>query len=238
VAVLVTVQTLAQERNRSQFVDHGSDADLDEFGVIPIPVGDMSWANVATVGGRPRSVLRAGFGGLIGSIEVQMGRVKVQTVEGEFRQVDYLGSNRGLDGVALGEKGVQGSSQAIIVETVRGDVPEVVRPGAFGPRRDVDESGGLTESGSEQEAEDASVGESQLQVRRQVAVDDGSQVEALEEWCDKGQGAEGQRLVGEGRSEPGVRHRASARNRGTEMTRRQAQSGMQMIVGRSSGRSP
>jgi hypothetical protein len=34
---LVAVQTLPQERNGSQFIDHGSDADLDEFGVIPIP---------------------------------------------------------------------------------------------------------------------------------------------------------------------------------------------------------
>ena len=116
--------------------------------------------------------------------------------------------------MALGEKGIQGSSQSIIVERVSGDVPEEVCSGAFGPGRDVDEGGGLTEAGSEQEAEDAPVGKSQLWSGGQVAVDDGSHVEALEEWCDEGQGAEGQRLVGEGRSEPGVRHSASARNGG------------------------
>ena len=116
------------------------------------------------------------------------------------------------DGVALGEEGVQGSAQAVIVEAVGGDVPEEVGPGAFGPGGDVDEGGGLAESGGEQEAQDAAVGEGQLRIRGQVAVDDGGDVEALQQRCDEGQGAEGQGLVGEGRSVPGVRHGASAGN--------------------------
>ena len=69
--------------------------------------------------------------------------------------------------------------EAVIVEAVGGDVPEEVGPGAFGPRGDVDEGGGLAEPGGEQEAEDAAVGEGQLGIRRQVAVDDGGDVEAL-----------------------------------------------------------
>ena len=67
--------------------------------------------------------------------------------------------------MALGEKGVQRSTQAIIVETVRRDIPEAVGAGAFGPGRDVDEGGGFTESGGEQEAENAPVGEGQLRIR-------------------------------------------------------------------------
>jgi hypothetical protein len=213
-AIVVAVQTLSQEWNGSPFIDHGSDADLDEFGVIPISVGDMSREDSATVGRRPRGVLRARLRRRIGSVEVKMGRVKVQAVEREFRQLNNLGGKRGLDGMALGEKGIQRSSQPIIVERVRGDVPEAVRPGAFGPSRDVDEGGGLTESGGEQKAENAPVRESQLRIGGQVAVDDGGQVEALEEWCDEGQGAKGQCLVGEGRSEPSVCHRASTKNGG------------------------
>ena len=121
----------------------------------------------------------------------------MQAVEGEFSEVDGLGSDGGKDGVALSEEGVECSSEAVIVEAVGGDIPEEVRPGAFRPRGDVDEGCGLAEPGGEQEAEDASVGKSQLGVWRQVVVNDGSDVETFEERCNQGQGAEGQRLVGE-----------------------------------------
>ena len=165
-----------------------------------------------------------------------MGRVEVQAVEGEFGEVDGLGGDGGEDGVALGEEGVECPAQAVIVEAVGGDVPEEVSPGALGPGGDVDEGGGLAQPGGEQEAEDASVGESQLRIGWQVAVDEGGNVEPLEERCDEGQGAQGQSLVGEGRAVPGVRHRASAGNRMAGDARWQARSGTEMIGGRSSGR--
>src|ERR1700676_4537981 len=110
-----------------------------------------------------------------------MGGVEVRRVEGEFGGVGGLGSDGSKDGMGLGEQGVECAAEAVIVETVGGDVPQKVSPGAFGPGGDVDEGGGLTESGGEEEAEDASVGESQLRIGRQVAVDDGCKVEALEE---------------------------------------------------------
>jgi hypothetical protein len=135
----------------------------------------------------------------------------------------------------LGEKGVQRSSQPIIVERVRGDVPEEVRPSAFGPAGMLMRAVGSQSRAASRKAENAPVGKSQLRIGGQVAVDDGGQVEALEEWCDEGQGAKGQCLVGEGRSEPSVCHRASTKN---GVTRRPARSGMEMIADRSSGRSP
>ena len=108
-----------------------------------------------------------------------MGRVEVQAVEGEFGEVDGLGSDGGQDGVALAEEGVECSAQTVIVEGRGGDIPEEVGAGAFGPRGDVDECGGLAESGSQQEAEDASVGEGQLGIGWQVAIDDGGQRRAV-----------------------------------------------------------
>ena len=134
-AVAVAVQALAQERNGTQFIDHGGDADLDEFGVIPIAVGDVSRGDVAPVGRRPRGVLPGVAGRTHRLRRSEVGRVKVQAVEREFGEVDGLGGDGGLDGVALGEEGVEGSAQAVIVEAVGGDVPEEVRPGVVRPTR-------------------------------------------------------------------------------------------------------
>jgi hypothetical protein len=92
--------------------------------------------------------------------------VEVESVAWQVGQVQSLGSDRGQDGVALGEEGVEGSSQAVIVEAVGGDIPEEVGSGISGPGRYVNEGSRLTESGGEQEAEDLAVGESELRVRR------------------------------------------------------------------------
>jgi hypothetical protein len=213
VAVEVAVETLPQEWDCTQLIHHRSEADLNEFGVIPIAARDVSRRNVGTTVRGPGSVGRSWLRGLVGPVKDEVGRVEVQAVKGEFGEVDGLGGYGSQDGVALGEEGVERPPQAVIVETVGGDVPEEVGPGAIGPRGDVDEGGGLAKSGSEEEAENAAVGVSQLRIWRQVAVDDRGDVEALEERSDEGQRAEGQGLVGEGRSVPGVRHRASAENR-------------------------
>ena len=47
VAVVVAVQALTQEGDGTEFIDDGGDADLDEFGVIAIAVGDVSGRHVA-----------------------------------------------------------------------------------------------------------------------------------------------------------------------------------------------
>jgi hypothetical protein len=95
-----------------------------------------------------------------------MRRVEVESVAWQVGQVDSLGGDGGQDGVALAEEGVEGSSQAVVVEGVGGDVPEKVGSGISGPGRYVNEGSRLAESGGEQEAEDLTVGEGQLRVRR------------------------------------------------------------------------
>src|SRR5581483_11464870 len=86
---------------------------------------------------------------LVGSGEAQMRGVKMQSVAWQVSQVDGLRRDGGQDGMALAEEGVEGSSQAVVVETVGGDVPEEVGSGIGGPGGDVDESGGSAETGSE-----------------------------------------------------------------------------------------
>jgi hypothetical protein len=91
--------------------------------------------------------------------------VEVEAVAWQVGQVEGLSGDRGQDGVTLAEEGVEGSAEAVIVEGVGGDVPEEVGTGIGGPGGDVDESGGLAESGGEQEAEDLAVRKSELRVR-------------------------------------------------------------------------
>ena len=59
VAVPVAVQALAQERDGTQLVHHRGEADLDELGVIPVAVRDVSRGHVAARGRRPGGGSRA-----------------------------------------------------------------------------------------------------------------------------------------------------------------------------------
>src|SRR5262249_25185517 len=150
----------------------------------------------------------------VSSVEDKVGGIKVEAIEGQFGELDDLGGDSREDRVALGKEGVKGSAQAVVVQALGGDVPEEIGPSVLGPGGEFDEGGGLEERGGEQEAQDGAVGEGELGIGGQMAVDDRGEVEPLEEWCNEGQGAEGQSLVGESRPVPGVRHRASAGNRG------------------------
>ena len=114
-----------------------------------------------------------------------------------------MGGERGEDGVALAEEGIEGPAQAVVVEALGREVPEEVGPAVGGPSGDIDQGGGLAEAGGEQEAEDAAVGESQLRVGGQVVVDDGSDVQSLQEGDDESQGAEVAGLLLERGAMPG-----------------------------------
>jgi len=140
----------------------------------------------------------------------------VQSVAWQIGEVKGLGSDRSEDGMALGEEGIESPAKAIVVETGGGDVPQEVGTGVFGPGRDVDEGGGLAQPGGEEEAEDAAVGENELGVGRQMAVDDGGDVQSLQEWGNEGQGTEVDGVVGKSGSMPGLSHDASGETRPQE----------------------
>jgi hypothetical protein len=158
-----------------------------------------------------------------------MGGVEVEAVEREVGEVEGPGGDGREDGVALGEEGVEGPAEAVVVEALGREVPKEVGPSLFGPGRDVDQGRGLAQAGREQEAEDLAVGESQLRVRGQVAVDDGSDVKPLKEWGDEGQWAKLQGIVGYGRAMPGLSHDASTGQGVVRETARSARSGTAMV---------
>src|SRR5262249_32923934 len=104
-------------------------------------------------------------GRLVGAVEGEMGGVEVQAVAGQLGEANGLGGDGGEDGVALGEKGIEGASQAVIVEAIGGEVPKEVRPGVFGPGGDVEEGGGLAQPGGQEKAEDTAMREGELRVQ-------------------------------------------------------------------------
>ncbi len=163
-AVGVAVQALAQDRDGTEFVYHRSDADLDELGVIPIAVRDVSRRHVRRGGWWPRQFRWPWLGRLVSPVEDEVGGVEVKAIAGQVGAVEGLGSDRGDDGVALAEEGVEGPAQAVIIQTLRREVPEEVGSGVGGPGGDVDQGGGLAEAGREQETEDLAVREGQLGV--------------------------------------------------------------------------
>jgi hypothetical protein len=208
VAIVIAVQALAQEGDGPEVVHHYSNADLNELGVIPMPVRDVSWGEV--ISRRPGSGRRSWPRGLVGPGENEMGGVEVEAVEREVGEADGPGSDGRQDGVALAEESVEGSAQTVVVEALGGDVPEEVGPRVRGPGGDVDQGRGLAEAGGEQEAEDAAVGERQLGVRGQVVVNEGGDVKTLEQRSNQSQRAPVQSIVRERGAMPGLSHDASA----------------------------
>lgn len=232
-AVGVAVQTLAHQRDGTPFIDDAGDADLNELGVLPLAVRDVRRWHVGGWGRRPGAGERPWLRGLVSSGEAQMCGIEVEAVAWQVGQMESLSSDGGQDGVTLVEEGVKGSSEAVIVEGVGRDVPEEVGSGIGGPGRDVDEGGGLAETGGEQETEDLAVGEGPLWVRGKVSVDDGGDVELLQERCDECQGSEVPGIVGEGGSVPGLCHDASWEDGVAEKQRKPMQCGTG-IIGRES----
>src|SRR5262249_43302381 len=76
---------------------------------------------------------RSWLRGLVGSGEDEMRGVEMETVAWQVGQVEGLGGHRGQDGVALAEEGVEGSTEAVVVEAVGGGVPEEISSALGGP---------------------------------------------------------------------------------------------------------
>jgi hypothetical protein len=104
----------------------------------------------------------------------------MQPVERQVPQLQGLGSGTGEDGMAVLEQGVEGTAQAIVVEFVGGEIPEDVGAGPLRLGCEIDQGSGLVQPRGQQQAEDLAVGELQLRVRRQMAVDDAGDVELIE----------------------------------------------------------
>src|SRR5262249_57386679 len=87
----------------------------------------------------------------------------------------------------------------------------------------VDQGGGLAQPRGQEQAEDMAVGELQLGVWRQVAVDDAGDVELIEQGLDQRQGPQIHDFLGAGSTMPGERHGSSVREKASGDVERNVQ---------------
>src|SRR6266550_480358 len=111
--------------------------------------------------------------------------------------------------MALLEKGIQGTAQTIIVELVGGEVPEDVGAGLVGPGREIDQGGRLAQARGQQQTENLTVGEFELGIGGQMAVDDAGDVELVKQRLDQRQRAQIDDFLGARSAMPGERHGSS-----------------------------
>src|ERR1700677_4031961 len=116
-----------------------------------------------------------------------MRSVVVEAIHGQAIRVNDVGRHAGEDGVSLREKGVESAAEAIIVELVGGDAPEVLGAGFLGPLSDVNQRQRLRQSRSQEQTQYLAMREFELWIGRQMAIDDGRQLHLLQERRDDGQ---------------------------------------------------
>src|SRR5258708_1055201 len=98
--------------------------------------------------------------------------------------------------MAMVEKGGEGSGEAIIVELVGGEVPEDVGAGLVSPGWEIDQGGRVAQACGQQQTENLAVGEFELGIGRQMAVDDAGDVELIEQGLDQRQRAQIDHFLG------------------------------------------
>src|SRR4051794_28366779 len=115
----VAIAALTEKGNRTEFIHHGSNTNLDELGVITIAMRDVSRGDIPAASRGPGSGRRSWLRRLIGSVEDEVGGIEVEAVAGEVGELEGLDSDSGEDGVTLTEEGIEGTAQAVVVEALR-----------------------------------------------------------------------------------------------------------------------
>ena len=161
VAVVIAVEEVTEHRQGTVVVDDGGNTDLNQFDIVgAMAIGEVRGRKEGGGGrGWQRQILRSRLRRLVGAVEEDMGGIKVETLGCQFGQAQGLLGDAGLDGVALVEEGVEGASEAVVVEFVGRDVPEDIGAGFFGPGGDVDEGRGTGQPSGQQKTEDSTMGE-------------------------------------------------------------------------------
>lgn len=201
VAVMIAVGDVAEERQRAEPVHETAHPGLQELGVRGrMPEGDPGRGIRGGRAGRRR------WRRLRGALEDEVRGVVMQILQVQAVGPANVQGHAGQDGAALGEEGIQGAAEAVVIELSGGDLAEQVRAAVLSPGGDVDQGHGVTQAGSEEELQDGGVGELGLGVGGQVLLQDGAQLQAFQEGPEDGQGSHAQGRVGRGHSIAGAAH--------------------------------
>ena len=132
--------------------------------------------------------LALGLGVFVGPIKQDVGGIVMEFGEGNVELVGYVQGHTSQDGVSLGEHGVQGPPQPVVVDLFHWDVPEDIGAALCGPLGDVDQGHGVVQPGSDEQTEDRAVVVLGLRIGGQVLIDDLCHLHALQQGKDHGQG--------------------------------------------------
>ena len=113
--------------------------------------------------------------------------IEVRLVQREIGAAEDFVRDVGEEGVPLLEEGVESSSEAVIVEFVWGNVPEILHAVFLGPRGDVDESRRARQACGQENGKDGAVRE--LGFGGDRAIHDGGDVELVEQGPQHRKGA-------------------------------------------------
>jgi hypothetical protein len=128
VAIAVAIEDVTVDREGPEVIDGGGHSNLEHLVFGEVTVGD--------VGGRQFAVAPQGLGCLggtrhgrgVGSVEDQVGRVEVETIQGHLGPAQHIVGDTGEDGMALVEEGIESTAESIIVEFVGGQIPDCTFP--------------------------------------------------------------------------------------------------------------
>src|SRR5262245_12189359 len=117
-----------------------------------------------------------------------MGGVEVEPAEVELAELQDIAGDVGEDVVAFLEEGVQATGEAVVVELFGRNVAQVLDAVLLGPLGDVDQGGGTVQAGGQKHGEDGAVRD--LRVAGQMPIDDGGDVEFVDQGLEQSEGAE------------------------------------------------
>lgn len=84
--------------------------------------------------------------------------VEMTVCQREVGKAQGRAGNVGKDGVAFFEEGIKGPGQAVVVELIGRDVPEILGAMFAGPVGDVDQRGRRVQTGSQEDFKSGAVG--------------------------------------------------------------------------------
>src|SRR5437868_5584710 len=119
VPVAIAIDRMAEDRDTALVIDHRGDADMNHAAIAEIALGDVSGRQETIAGHRKlvrlQEVILKGprKGILVDATEEKIRGVEVKAIQREVGELQGAKSGVSDDGMAFGEEGVQGASQAI-----------------------------------------------------------------------------------------------------------------------------
>ena len=175
-SVLIAVDRVAEQRQRTEFIDEGAQPDMRHPRTLGSVVGAAAFGDVSRFERRVAvhhvAVDDAGprLGLFVHAFKENVRGIVMQFVERHVEAVRDFQSQRRENGMALVEERIERSSQSIIVDLLDRHVPDDVGRGVSRPLADVGQRTRRTDSRSEEKTEHGAMIELSLRISRQMLI--------------------------------------------------------------------